>query len=74
MSRGQTTQSLVSQRRKSMGFTSVCFTDVSQRCYVDASMQMDDPNSTLTKINPNVLTEDRKVLDLEVNIKKRKRV
>jgi hypothetical protein len=46
-----------------MGFTSVRFTDVSQQHYVDVSMQMDDPDSTLTKINPNVLMEDRKVLD-----------
>jgi hypothetical protein len=74
MSHGQTAWSLVSQRRKSMGFTSVRFTDVFQRHYVDASMQTDDPDSTLTEINPNVLMEDRKVLDREVNIKKRKRV
>jgi hypothetical protein len=57
-----------------MGFTSMHVTDVSQRCYVDASMQTDDPDSTLTEIDPDVLMEDHKVLDLEVNIKKRKRV
>jgi hypothetical protein len=38
------------------------------------SMQTDDPNSTLTKIDPDILMEDCKVLDREVNIKKRKRV
>jgi hypothetical protein len=57
-----------------MGFTSMSITDVSQRCYVDASMQTDNPDSTLTEIDPDVLMEDHKVLDLEVNIKKRKRV
>jgi hypothetical protein len=67
---GQTAWSLVSQRHKSMGFTSVRFTDVSPQRYVDVSMQTDDPNSMLTKIDPDVLMEDRKVLDHEVNIKK----
>jgi hypothetical protein len=57
-----------------MGFTSVHFTDVTQQHYIDASMQMDDPNSTLTEINPDVLMEDHKVLNCEVSIKKRKRV
>ena len=45
-----------------------------QRRYVDACVQTDDPDSTLTEIDPNVLTEDRVLLEGGVNIKKRKRV
>jgi hypothetical protein len=45
-----------------------------QRRYVDASVQTDDPNSTLTEIDPDVLIEDRDALEGEVNIRKRKRM
>jgi hypothetical protein len=45
-----------------------------QRQYIDASMQTDDPDCTLTEIDPDVLTEDRNIFDGELNIKKRKRM
>jgi hypothetical protein len=37
-------------------------------------MQTDDPDSTLAEIDPDVLVEDRDVIDHQINIKKRKRV
>lgn len=35
---------------------------------------MDDPDSTLAEIDPDVLVEDCNVLDCEVNIKERKQL
>ncbi|KAN0125371.1 hypothetical protein V8E53_015561 [Lactarius tabidus] len=42
------------------------------QCYVDASVQTDDPDSTLAEIDPDVLIEDHNVLNCEVRVKKRK--